>query len=195
MSQKQVTHIGVDYGSKLAGTTVVCYESKPGLIDFLQSLKKQDADKLILDFVDNYTVDYVFIDAPLSLPAVYQETNSDGNYFYRAADKITKAMSPMFIGGLTARAMKLNAHLSRSNTIALETYPKMLVSELGYGEDYKSEIDSFLKQILNQYSLRLNQPMTNWHQVDSLLAYLSGVRYFNYEHKEVGDKNEGTIIY
>ena len=36
-------HLGIDYGSKLAGTTVICFEKNKQL-HFLQSEKKKDAD-------------------------------------------------------------------------------------------------------------------------------------------------------
>ena len=37
-------HFGIDYGSKLAGTTVICFAHNKHL-EFIQSEKKQDADE------------------------------------------------------------------------------------------------------------------------------------------------------
>ena len=44
------TWIGIDYGSKLAGTTVICYK-KEGRLQLLQSEKKSDADAFVSQFI------------------------------------------------------------------------------------------------------------------------------------------------
>ena len=100
--------VGIDYGSKLAGTTVLAY-TEGEEIKILQSQKKQDADQFILNFLKISSPELVGIDAPLSLPGAFRALNNE--FFYREADKELNAMSPMFLGGLTARAMKLSASI------------------------------------------------------------------------------------
>jgi hypothetical protein len=98
--------LSIDYGSKLAGTTAVCFE-KNNQLHLAQSVKKQDADAWLRQLISTKKPAAVYIDAPLSLPGVYRGEGSD--YFYRAGDRAVGAMSPMFLGGLTARAMQLRA--------------------------------------------------------------------------------------
>ena len=104
--------IGVDYGSKLAGTTVIAYNMGDG-IRLERSKKNQDADQMIIDFVAEYNPQVIGIDAPLSLPGVYTGLVGFEDYHYRACDKALKAMSPMFLGGLTARAMNSGHQLRK----------------------------------------------------------------------------------
>jgi len=59
-------HLGIDYGSKLAGTTAICVKIE-GHLDLFQSGKKQDADLFISKIIHQYQPEKVFIDAPLSL--------------------------------------------------------------------------------------------------------------------------------
>jgi len=195
MSEKQVKHIGIDYGSKLAGTTVICFLNESGKVEITQSAKKQDADNWILKFIEQHPINYVFLDAPLSLPKVYSDSAENGNYFYREADKITKAMSPMFLGGLTARAMKLKSQLSISDIITKETYPKLLMQELSLETYYKKDITKYLTNFLARTNIEVGSEITNWHQADALLAYFSGSRFLAHEHIEIGDESEGTIIF
>ena len=184
--------IGIDYGSKLAGTTVICYNDCDKLA-FVQSKKKQDADVFILDFIDTYSPSQVFIDAPLSLPSAYFGLGED--YFYRACDRETKAMSPMFLGGLTARAMRL---VSRPSTITFyETYPAYLVKKLlDLAELYnkKSQVNQELVSTLeNSFNLRCTTKLDNWHQVDALLCWISGKRASEGSCMSLGNKEEGLI--
>ena len=142
--------IGVDYGSKLAGTTAISYLEE-GKIRILQSKKKEDADQFLSELILRLSPKSIFIDAPLSLPAAYHNKGTD--YFYRKADRDCKAMSPMFLGGLTARAMKLKAQHADRNFI--EVYPAMLarvVLELGEAYAKKEKLskahqDALLKHL------------------------------------------------
>ena len=119
MKKPNVKWIGIDYGAKLSGNTAVVWEEKGGLF-CTQSAKGKDTDKWLGELIYSLQPEDIFIDAPLSLPAVYSHSGSD--YFYRRCDRECKAMSPMFIGGLTARAMRLKDTLSEFNWH--ETYPR-----------------------------------------------------------------------
>lgn len=192
-------NIGIDYGSKLAGTTVIAYQ-KEGLIHLEKSEKKQDADKMILEFVSSHVATTVGIDAPLSLPGVYSNLEGYNDYHYRACDKALKAMSPMFLGGLTARAMKLEAVLVESGIKVLETYPvkagKLLFAEpLGYRSktpDYLSMMD-----VLKEKGITLVEGVRieSGHDLDAILA-LNIVDRISKGHASVeGDSKEGLIYY
>ena len=156
-------HFGIDYGSKLAGTTVVCLENA-GTLELHQSQKGKDADLFIRNLINLFRPEKVFIDAPLSLPAAYYGIGSD--YFYRVCDRELKAMSPMFLGGLTARAIKLAS--SHPDVEFFETYPKALAQHLsltGQSED-KASLDSLQGELPLEFSKRPE----NQHQYDAILA-------------------------
>jgi predicted nuclease with RNAse H fold len=182
-------YAGIDYGSKIAGTTCIAYiESKS--VKVLQSEKNKDADQFIKDNLNNLGINSVFIDAPLTLPGVYATIEGYDDYFYREGDKICGAMSPMFLGGLTARAMKLKNELPF--IFFQETYPSQLMKVLNI--DLKkidfSEAIKTLGKILN-----LKMPtIKNKHQFDSICALVSHYRYCNGKHISFGHKIEGTII-
>ena len=113
---------GVDYGSKMAGTTVVAV-ARERQIDLLQSGRKQDADAWLLETAVAQQPDHIFLDAPLSLPGVYRHLPGRSDYFYREADRELQAMSPMFLGGLTARAMQLHERLRAAYPIGTRGIP------------------------------------------------------------------------
>jgi len=185
--------VGIDYGSKLAGTTVICF-LKNNKIHFLQSEKKKDADAFIKQFLSDNDYTQVFLDAPLSLPGAYFGKGED--YFYRQCDKETNAMSPMFLGGLTARAMRLEAEVPQCNFH--ESYPGYLIrKELDYAElyDKKSTYNSRLhNQLKKDYKIAFNRLPQNWHQLDALCCWLSGLRNRNMKSIAIGNKVEGQII-
>ena len=191
-------HFGIDYGSKLAGTTVITYDSD-GKLYQISSQKKQDADKMILDSVDKLGPDCVFIDAPLSLPGAYFEKGED--FFYREGDKVLGAMSPMFLGGLTARAMKLKRQLNEKNIDVYETYPGALVRSMPnlkavYEKKAKIVSNELLEEIKRLLEgADINELPQNLHQVDSLLAWHSGNRHLNGTSQVIGNKEEGIIIF
>ncbi|MFT4761231.1 MAG: putative nuclease with RNAse H fold [Paraglaciecola sp.] len=191
-------HFGIDYGSKIAGTTVICYK-KNGKLHLLQSEKKKDADAFLKQQIDSLKPSQIFIDAPLSLPAAYfqKETIAEPNFFFRKCDKELRAMSPMFLGGLTARAMKLKHNYLNSSTLFFETYPSFLVKTLFPDilvyKKKQAEIGDFLKLLQPILPLKLAKMPTNWHQVDGILAWLSGHRYLSGWALEIGEIEEGII--
>lgn len=160
----------------------------------MQSEKKKDADAFIINFVKEYQPRKLFLDAPLSLPAAYFGKGDD--FFYRSCDRETRAMSPMFLGGLTARAMRLRSELFQVDFF--ETYPAFLVKEvLELKESYnkKTKDDSeFLDKLLTLFQLELKDKPSNWHQVDALLCWISGKRHAQENHREMGNVKEGLII-
>lgn len=188
--------IGVDYGAKLAGTTALSF-LQDGLITSLQTVKNQDADSFLQEQIAALKPKIVFIDAPLSLPGVYTHPHTFKDFFYRLCDKELAAMSPMFLGGLTARAMQLKSKFP--DVVFQETYPahkiKLLgLKNLGYKSD-KQNIKELIFILQKQYNLNFEaDTYQSWHAFDSLLAYLSGVDHQQRKAQIYGDITEGQII-
>lgn len=189
---------GIDYGSKLAGTSVIAYFQN-GKVQLLQSAKKQDADKFILEQIANLGIEKVFLDAPLSLPAVYKNIAEYDDFFYRKADKLLKGMSPMFLGGLTARAMRLKQILEQKNIEVREIYPAQVARMLDLKDlHYKKQtqyITGVCQHLLSVLPFEFEvKSFKNWHQVDALLALYSAWRFERQEHELFGDLEEGQIV-
>lgn len=187
---------GVDFGSRYAGTTVVCFE-KEGKLFFLQSIKGEDSDALIIEITKKMKIDTLYIDAPLSVPSAYR--NVGHNYHYRQCDLELGAMSPMFLGGLTARACHLKFLLSQNNISVHEVYPTALVKRLNdvssfYNKKSKASLTNFVDAFLPLSPFQPNIPPVNWHHVDSWLAWYSGWRHINNIHTIFGSDDEGYII-
>ncbi len=181
--------IGVDFGAKLAGTTAVCFE-KNSQLHLLQSTKKQDADAWLHRIILKQNPTALYMDAPLSLPGVYAGKGED--FHYRACDREVGGMSPMFLGGLTARAMKLQTAFS--GIPFFETYPAHHVREY-YPSDvfYKKNLAGFIAKLSQQLPLPFGNQPENWHQLDASLAWISGWRHQRGEALKFGDENEGLI--
>ncbi len=191
---------GVDYGSKLAGTTAIAAIAASGSIDIHQSAKGQDADRFLLEQITSIQAQQIFIDAPLSLPMVYRSPEAYDDYFYRVADRTLQAMSPLFLGGLTARAMQLARRLSELDIMVYEVYPAHLarllkLQEMGYKKDI-NQLPDVVQELLPHlpYPLAPQVTIANWHQADALLALLSGIRYMQQQHEIFGNTTEGIII-
>ncbi len=193
---------GIDYGSKLAGTTVIAsLDQERQTIALISSQKGQDADNLILTYAAQVRPKLIFIDAPLSLPGVYANTKGYTDYFFRQADKQLQAMSPMFIGGLTARAMKLKKELEALTIQVYETYPaaqarQMDLLPLGYKKQltFLNNVLPLIEQELQPALLVHGNIINNWHQADALLALIGAIRFVNGKHLIFGEEKEGVIL-
>lgn len=190
---------GIDYGSKLAGTTVIGLLENE-IVQLFASQKKKDADQFILQQIKEHQPNTIFIDAPLSLPNVYLNKTGYDDYFYRKADRTVKGMSPMFLGGLTARAMKLKAILEKQNVTVFETYPALHARNFGLKDmNYKKQKE-YLSPIIHYLAKELpfqfnTKEVVSWHHVDALLATYSAYRFQQGNHEIIGDKEEGVIIF
>ena len=192
-------HFGIDYGSKMAGTTVITYDVN-GVLFQKSSSKKMDADAMILKAAVELMPSFIYLDAPLSLPNVYYGKGND--YFYREADKELKAMSPMFLGGLTARAMQLKSQiLTVIETKVFETYPSALVRSIPELKTHYKKKDATMVPILTKQierlleKIKLDEKPKTIHQIDSILAWYSGYRHQNGLAIITGNHEEGLIIY
>lgn len=186
---------GIDYGSKLAGTTVIA-QYDGGHVSLLHSQKKQDADAMILALARQTPPDFVLLDAPLSLPGVYRSLPDCTDYFYRAADKVVRGMSPMFLGGLTARAMQLSTQLAPIPVH--ETYPALHARAWELKRwHYKKQL-MHLPQVIDQVLPRLPftldaDAITSWHALDAVMALYSAYRVAHGTHEVIGHPTEGEV--
>lgn len=200
MAQQQIPEfVGIDYGSKLAGTTVIAFQGASGVLELATSTARRDADRFLLDWCRQHRPRRLFIDAPLSLPGVYRELSGFDDYFYRRSDRALSAMSPMFLGGLTARAMQLRATLEGEGIAVYEVYPGGLASRLSLNRDEykqsKAHIPAILEALAPFFPTLPEAPaIPTWHHVDALLAWLSGWRHEQGRHRQYGDPTEGLIL-
>lgn len=185
--------IGIDYGSKLAGTTAIAI-SNGQKIDLLLSEKKRDADAFLQEVMQESKNAMVFIDAPLSLPGVYFGLEKADDYFYRESDLAMKAMSPMFLGGLTARAMKLRAKLETDKRKFFETYPARQADRLGLKDlGYKQKgLVGCVALLQSKFDLKFPE-VSNWHMFDALLALHGASRHAKGDAEFFGNETEGGI--
>jgi predicted nuclease with RNAse H fold len=188
---------GIDFGKKLSGNTVIC-EKRGNWLSFYRAIKNEDADQFILQLWEANNPHIVFIDAPLSLPGAYYDSESFDNYFYRTCDMQLQAMSPMFLGGFTARAIKLKDHLISQGVDVRETYPKALAKQLKLNErGYRSGreyINACLERLRETSTIQIDEKeILSWHHFDALLALLAAVRYKNRLHLTYGNDQEGLI--
>lgn len=196
--QNQVPLVGIDYGSKLAGTTVLAYSHDRQEVRFLASQKGEDADAFLLKMLRGLGPEQIFIDAPLSLPGVYKGLPDYDDFFYRRADRALKAMSPMFLGGLTARAMQLSTQLAKDNIHFFEAYPAALARHHDFhSKGYKKQKDAFFslkEQLVEKYHLKLPSGLPySWHYFDALLAFITGLRAEQQTVMREGAEEEGVI--
>jgi len=191
--------MGVDYGAKLAGTTAACMCIK-GKLQVWQSHRGENADAWLQQLIGERQPAVVYIDAPLTLPKVYSLPHllPEADFFYRNADRQLQAMSPMFIGGLTARAIRLRIQLAAAGVAMLETYPtqlaKLLLPHLSGYKKGLAKLPDFTAALQDLLPVTLQALPHSWHQFDALLAWLSGYRHSLGLSVLYGDASEGRII-
>lgn len=192
-------HLGVDFGAKLAGTTAAAMVQQ-GELHIWQCEKGQDADAWLLELALRLKPGVVYIDAPLTLPKVYgmEPPTPASDFFYRQADRELQAMSPMFLGGLTARAMRLRTLLATHGIGMLETYPSeanrlLLLYLQGYKKD-TAALPKYEQAIQDLLPYPLHTTLQNWHQLDAILCWQSGYRHALSKAILYGDSKEGRII-
>ncbi len=196
------TYFGIDYGSKYTGNTVIAVLQGMDIM-FLAVDKKVDADNFIYNATEHFKPQWIFLDAPLSLPGVYtQKQCKNTNYHFRLADLECKAMSPMFLGGLAARAIELKNKLQDNlGTTVHETYPRIMAQRLNLPEQgykkSKSNLSDCTAQVASRFSknIRFNpKDVKTWHHLDSLLALMSAMAHEQNKCTAYGDPNEGVIL-
>lgn len=185
--------IGIDYGAKKAGTTAACWD-EDGKLLLERTDKGQDADLFLSKLVDRLKPSRILIDAPLSLPIAYTDPDLGQDYFYRLCDKeIGGAMSPMFLGGLTARAMKLAASWEAKGIEVLETWPRGVARELDFDPLPDMIVDATETLINNGLPLPIGTNLSDRHMLDAVLAWWAGFRLHKGVGRVFGNPQEGLI--
>jgi predicted nuclease with RNAse H fold len=194
------TLFGIDYGSKLSGNTVISI-LKSNKIYFMAVDKNTDADEFIYNAALHFKPDVIFLDAPLSLPGIYSNKPGD-NYHFRKADLDLCAMSPMFLGGLTARAMQLKDRIEKEleSTKVYETFPRAQARNYELEQYGYKKRKSNLVVCSNRLREKLNQKLfidcldiKTWHHLDALLALFGAMRFVMGLALPYGDEEEGLI--
>jgi predicted nuclease with RNAse H fold len=191
---------GIDYGSKRSGNTVIALFNNMR-IDFLDAEKGVDADAFIRNAVNHYKPSLIFLDAPLSLPGKYFNIEGCSCYHFRKADSELKAMSPMFLGGLTARAIELKDDFAKMGIEVIETYPKAQATrfdlkKLGYKTNplaLRLCVEKIADSLHSEISI-CRKEITTWHHFDALLALISAMYYLQGKAQVFGCPKEGQII-
>ena len=184
---------GIDFGSRKAGTTAICWQEQR--LHLCCCKQGQDADQFLESWVAVKQPSEIYIDAPLSLPAALYGKGDD--YMFRDCDRALKAMSPMFLGGLTARAIRLKDLWQQMGIQVFEVYPggciRSKYSDLAIL--YKKDITTFLLQLQARLKTQFDRKPINWHEVDALLAWEIGARHQLRDALSAGDPTEGLIFY
>ncbi len=183
--------VGIDFGARLSGTTALCFDEEHCL-ELVRVPRREDADAYLESFMARYAPEAVYIDAPLSLPGAYFGQGED--FFYRACDRALGAMSPLFLGGLTARAVRFKQRLAP--TPVYEVYPRATAAVLE-----AQDIGAYRRGSPADYWSRLSAVLpwpvvvtpVSWHEVDAILAWWSGWRHTNGQAKSFGNPAEGVI--
>lgn len=191
--------IGIDFGAQLAGTTCCAVKHiGTNTVTILTSTKGKSADAFIYDCVEKFKPILIGIDAPLSLPLFYTNPQRYSDNNYRYCDRELSAMSPMFLGGLTSRAMKIRYELEQRKIQCIEVYPKAFVKKhfldtLGYKES-KVHISNCIESVKKIVDVSIKEPLTTWHEFDSLVALAITERYYANNADSVGNE-EGYIYF
>jgi predicted nuclease with RNAse H fold len=185
--------VGIDLGARHAGTTVVCVRQR-GLFIFERTAKGEDVDDWLEERIRHWAPEAIYIDAPLSLPGVYFGKGDD--HFFRRADRLAGGMSPMFLGGLTARAIRLAGQWRARGIEVHEVYPAALIRhEWDYLRIPSGRAIPPHKLRLMAGMFALPPPVAkDRHEADAWLCWLSGHRHRSGRAKVIGDQEEGAIL-
>jgi predicted nuclease with RNAse H fold len=197
---------GIDFGAKMAGTTVLAtLELETMNVELFRSAKGRDADVFLARAIHASQPALVCIDAPLSLPGVYRGLHhQDGtpfeDFMFRCADRELGAMSPMFLGGLTARAVRLAHQITQTGVRCAEAYPaaqaqRLQLNHRGYKTD-KHFIPDVWQELLqcSVFRSQTSAVKLSWHDVDAVLALLAAWRLHIGTADQYGCPEEGVIV-
>ncbi len=191
---------GIHFGSKLSGNTVISL-IKQNKIYFLDVDKEVDADIFIYNAAKHFKPDVIFMNAPLSLPGVFSNKVDCDDHEYRSADKEICSISPMIIGGVTARAIALKKKLeSELNTKVYETCSKAQahnyeLMKMGYKTTQLRlhSCRNHLESKLNPRLMFCCQDVKSWDHIDAMLSLITAMRFVTGQALPYGNPDEGLI--
>ena len=194
------TLFGIHFGGLLSGDTVVAIFQKSGIV-FMEVDEGINSDEFILNAAEHFKPGHVFIDAPLSLPGIYKEIDGCEDYHFRHADLDLKSISPMFVGGFAARAMRLKDELKKAGIEMYETCPKTTAKRFGLpSKGYKGSAQG-LKCCRNDLSSRFHhnievaeEDIKNWQHLDALMSLMAAMNYDQGCADKFGNEDEGLIF-
>ena len=193
MNASDTGFLGIDLGARGSGNTAVCQRER-GLFRFHRSTPGADGDAWLNTLVAQLAPVAIYIDAPLSLPGAYFGRGHD--HFFRSADRQAGGMSPMFLGGLTARAIHL-AEAWRAQGIAVhEAYPSALIChswEFLHIPPGRAIPRHKLRLMAGMCLLPPPQPADR-HEADAWLCWVIGHRHQRGEALTFGVPDEGVIL-
>ena len=183
---------GIDFGARRSGKTAVAIANE-GKVYFHQVEKGKDTDAWLEKLMEKYPPTMVAIDAPLSLPAGW--CGGIGDLFYRQCDEELKAMSPLFLGGLTGRAVKFSRKARAAGIDIIEAYPKGVVAKLLNCEypEVGEDLTPLLDLLPEGTDIQLTAQPTNEHQLDALICLVTAFRFSAKEAMTFGKYGEGLI--
>lgn len=187
------TFIGIDLGARSSGNTVICRRER-GLFVFERTQQGKDGDAWLEDRIHEMRPGAIYIDAPLSLPGAYFGRGSD--HFFRAADVQARGMSPMFLGGLTARAIRLAEHWRGQGIAVHEVYPAALIRRAW------EHLHIAPGRAIPRHKLRIMAGMctlpppapADRHEADAWLCWVIGHRHRGGKAIAFGVPEEGLIL-
>ncbi|MCB0794961.1 MAG: DUF429 domain-containing protein [Flavobacteriales bacterium] len=185
--------VGIDLGSRSTGNTVIC-SWEQGRFVFHRAPEAANNDGWLLTRLRKLAAKAIYVDAPLSLPGAFFGKGSD--HFFRLADKEAGGMSPMFLGGLTARAIQLAESIRAAGAIVHEAYPAALIRaewkhlELKAGRAVPKQT---VRLMAGTFQVPSPEPADR-HELDAWLCWLIGLRHVRGEAKVFGDPEEGAIL-
>lgn len=189
---------GIDFGGKMSGTSVIAVPGQT-TIRLFNCEKNEDADKFLLDIIQQKKIRCVFLDAPLTLPGIYRGLPTTEDYFFRESDQKLKSVSPMLMGGLTARAMKFSSVLRKSGIECYEVYPpafisRMKLNAMGYKKETE-QIPEISEKISGIIGLPLMHELNTWNEVDALIGLAIGKLFQQNKAELCGTMDEGIVYY
>ncbi|MEM8628668.1 MAG: hypothetical protein AAGF04_01125 [Chlamydiota bacterium] len=183
--------IGVDFGAKTRASTALT-SSRGDQISAVLCPLKGDVDAWLYAHIKKIRAAHVFLDAPLSLPRIYFDpADLHSSHHFRQVDRDLGAMSPLFLGGLTARAIALKASLEKIGVACYETYPAATLKKRFPGQSVDEAL-SYIERDTKRSITDLQR--LNSHEKDSILAWYAGYCYFFREPLVFGRKEEGMIV-
>lgn len=190
--------IGLQLGPQRTTPLTIAFEQEGQLLTG-SSKAGEDVEKFLLKYLLGGPVKQVFVGAPLSLPAAYFQPKLYNDYLYRACDRELNSDSPMVLGGLTARAIRLKAILEAQGIKTYETNTSHQLKRMALSIAPQAELDvhktALLARVQEETGLSIPpERIERWDQAHALLAFVAGYRYQQGKSEVFGLEKEGFII-